>query len=315
MLTFLGDVALNEKTLNSDYKPNTPYIFNLEYVLFEKENDFVPAPNKINLKSQQCNFDEIFGKNPIAVNLANNHIYDYGQEGFDFTWSKVKQKQILPIIDEPLFISENLAIISYMLLKNTQFVFEKEKFKKAFEKINSKNPNARIVVQLHWGVENSPKETEEQKEISHWLIDNGVDLIIGHHPHCLQSVEQYKGKWIFYSIGNALFGNINLFSHYDQNRVPKRKYRFKWQSWNKKSFAVKYDEIENEVVSIDLLYQKKNKLVCVKSNVSPNKLVREKKFNSLIFTLRKYYLFFISNFLVDGKIFDVKALIHEMRGM
>jgi len=69
-----------------------------------------------------------------------------------------------------------------------------------------------IVVSLHWGTEYSDYPTPAQREIAHSLVDAGADLILGHHPHCLQGMEFYKGSLIAYSLGNFV---------YDRQRRPK----------------------------------------------------------------------------------------------
>ena len=68
-----------------------------------------------------------------------------------------------------------------------------------------KNENNYVVTNIHWGVEYSAKQSTTQTEVAHQLIDNGVDLIIGHHPHVIQPMETYKNKAIFYSLGNFIF--------------------------------------------------------------------------------------------------------------
>jgi poly-gamma-glutamate synthesis protein (capsule biosynthesis protein) len=62
-----------------------------------------------------------------------------------------------------------------------------------------------LAVSLHWGVEDSFKVSVEQVEFAHKLIDDGADMILGHHPHRVQGIEIYNGKPIFYSLGNFLF--------------------------------------------------------------------------------------------------------------
>lgn len=62
-----------------------------------------------------------------------------------------------------------------------------------------------VVVSLHWGVEYQHHPENYQKEIAHQLIDGGVDLILGHHPHCVQGIEVYKNGIIAYSLGNFVF--------------------------------------------------------------------------------------------------------------
>ncbi len=62
-----------------------------------------------------------------------------------------------------------------------------------------------IFVSLHWGEEYQPRSNAEQQMIGRALIDAGADIIIGHHPHVIQEVEEYNGGWIFYSLGNFIF--------------------------------------------------------------------------------------------------------------
>ncbi|MDO8557482.1 MAG: CapA family protein [Candidatus Jorgensenbacteria bacterium] len=62
-----------------------------------------------------------------------------------------------------------------------------------------------VAISFHWGNEYETKSSEEQQVIAHAMIDAGGDLIIGHHPHVVQEVEQYKNGWIAYSLGNFVF--------------------------------------------------------------------------------------------------------------
>lgn len=58
----------------------------------------------------------------------------------------------------------------------------------------------------HWGIEREYKQNVVQESIARYTIDNGADLVLGHHPHVLQGIEYYKGKYIVYSLGNFVFG-------------------------------------------------------------------------------------------------------------
>ena len=62
-----------------------------------------------------------------------------------------------------------------------------------------------IVVSIHWGVEGSNHPRVEEINLAKKLIDNGADIIMGHHPHVLQGIEIYNSKPIFYSLGNFIF--------------------------------------------------------------------------------------------------------------
>jgi len=315
MITFMGDVALISNRLTSQYKPTAPYTFNLEYVIADPTG-LMPIPNKINLISPNSNFEELFGSLPIAVNIANNHIFDYGKEGLERTVAFMTGQGVKVISDEPIYITGQLCLFSYVLLpKYSDYAFDLETAQKRIEAAKKNDFRTRVVVQLHWGVENHPIQNENQVRIAHHLIDAGADLIIGHHPHCIQPVEKYKGKFIFYSLGNALFGNISQPSHYDKSGRPSRVYRFRWQNWNRHSYAVVYDETVGEVVRVDKLYQKKNTLICKKSITDVDELTKHQASigAGLKFKMRKYRLFFASNMFVDGKIFDFNALSHELR--
>ena len=62
-----------------------------------------------------------------------------------------------------------------------------------------------IVVSLHWGTEYAKSPSSAQIEIAHQIIDWGADLILGHHPHVIQKIEEYNGGVIVYSLGNFVF--------------------------------------------------------------------------------------------------------------
>lgn len=68
-----------------------------------------------------------------------------------------------------------------------------------------------LVASLHWGKEYSNEPSREQINMAHLLSESGIDVILGHHPHVLQGIENYKGKLIAYSLGNFIF---------DQRRPP-----------------------------------------------------------------------------------------------
>ena len=66
--------------------------------------------------------------------------------------------------------------------------------------------NADLVACLvHWGTENSENISDEQRELARWLIDHGVDLVVGSHPHCVQLLDSYHGHLVAYSLGNLVF--------------------------------------------------------------------------------------------------------------
>lgn len=73
------------------------------------------------------------------------------------------------------------------------------------EEAKKHNPQL-IILNVHWGIERNATPEPEQVEFAHMAIDNGVDLILGHHPHVLQGIEKYRDRYIVYSLGNFCFG-------------------------------------------------------------------------------------------------------------
>src|SRR4030095_13679538 len=72
--------------------------------------------------------------------------------------------------------------------------------------IASARSRANLVVCLvHWGIENRENITDEQRELARWLVDHGVDVVVGSHPHCVQPLDFYHGCPIAYSLGNLVF--------------------------------------------------------------------------------------------------------------
>ena len=63
-----------------------------------------------------------------------------------------------------------------------------------------------VIVSFHWGTEKATYPDEIQKTLAHIAVDNGADIVVGHHPHVLQGIEEYNGKNIVYSLGNFCFG-------------------------------------------------------------------------------------------------------------
>ena len=100
-----------------------------------------------------------------------------------------------------------------LALENFAYLSEKpsvsqEDFDTLVERVRhlrSSEPDSYIIVTLHWGGEHTLQPVTIQRVRAHQLIDAGADALIGHHTHTLQTIEEYKGKPIYYSIGNFIF--------------------------------------------------------------------------------------------------------------
>lgn len=325
VITFLGDVSLLNESMICEYKINNEFVFNLEYVL--TDNKSTPKKNKVNLCGNKINFTKFFNRKPLAVSLANNHIMDFGEIGFKDTVDYLNEIEVLKFgvgevnngYENPLILdvgSKKVGLMGYSLFNEkineigVDF-FSREKAVLDIKKARDSNVDC-IIVNIHWGIEDDPWYTNQQRNIGHFLIDSGVDLVIGHHPHCIQPFEKYNGKYIFYSLGNCIFPNIKVNCFYDKDNKPKRTYRKRQFPHNKTSYAVSFDLDKNEVIKIEKL-KFSNGYLRKSADVDLNKEFRKPLLNNkIIMKLRKRTRFIYSNLFVDGKMFDFNALRHEI---
>ena len=138
------------------------------------------------------------------ANVANNHSYDYGQQGYQDTVGLLKEHGIAYGEHKKTTIFEvadglKIGVYSVAGAYNTNGVAENIKaLKKAGADI--------IVACMHWGEEYYYVPNLDQVTIARAAIDAGADIVYGHHPHVLQKIEEYKDGIIFYSLGNFSFG-------------------------------------------------------------------------------------------------------------
>ncbi len=140
-----------------------------------------------------------------AVTLANNHSKDYGDVSREDTIKYLEEAGIIwfeklntRVIDVK---GVKVGLIGLYSLDGSS----EGNLTPAIEKVKSDGAEI-IIVQVHWGIEGNNYPDESQVNLAHRAIDEGADLVIGHHPHVLQGVECYKGKMIAYSLGNFCFG-------------------------------------------------------------------------------------------------------------
>lgn len=145
-----------------------------------------------------------------AVTISNNHIYDYGIQGFEDTVSTLKKANISTIGEhnKPIFKvkGRKIALLAYNAL--TTFNSTEKEMKEDLKAI-PKDVNL-VIVSFHWGVEYSTYPIVNQQKLAREAIDLGADLVLGTHPHILQGIEYYKNRYIVYSLGNFVFGGNEI---------------------------------------------------------------------------------------------------------
>ncbi|TKC19291.1 CapA family protein [Robertmurraya kyonggiensis] len=142
-----------------------------------------------------------------SVNLANNHIRDYLQKGYDDTINTLKNANVGYFGYDNKFITTvkdvKIGALGYEGWADTTEI--RSRVSKDIEEL--RNQGAQIVlVHFHWGVEREYVPTASQQSLARFTVDSGADLVLGHHPHVVQGIEEYNGKYIVYSLGNFMFG-------------------------------------------------------------------------------------------------------------
>lgn len=214
-------------------------VFSLGDIVFANlETPFTAGTHGLNKKGKivlKANPDSVSALTSAGidiVSLSNNHMLDYYEKGLFDTMELLDQKGISHVgggknieeAREPVIIERNGLKVGFLAYTDmAELIFAGEPYlsfaagpeksgvvPRKYETIREDIQKVRdqvdlLAVSLHWGIEESFKIPPEQVEFAHSLIDDGADIILGHHPHQFQGIEMYKGKPIFYSLGNFLF--------------------------------------------------------------------------------------------------------------
>ena len=142
-----------------------------------------------------------------GVTIANNHIYDYGRQGINDTINTLKENKV-DICGEGYKILKDIQGVKFGFLGYTGWEYSNELKTKIVNDISElKNQGAEVIIPyFHWGIEREYRPYDVQQNLARFAIDNGASAVIGSHPHVIQSMENYKGKFIAYSMGNFCFG-------------------------------------------------------------------------------------------------------------
>lgn len=141
-----------------------------------------------------------------AVSLANNHILNFGDVGFEQTKHWLTEHKVgyfggHDTLYEPWRYASGSVSVAV-------FAFDPWYARDAEElshRISLESDNSFVVVYAHWGDEYEPTPNGGQKELAKQFVDAGADVVVGSHPHVVQTKEEYKGKWVYYSLGNFVF--------------------------------------------------------------------------------------------------------------
>jgi gamma-polyglutamate biosynthesis protein CapA len=207
-----------------------PYFEHSDYVTGNFDNPIVyrdgyPKADKfIHVKSRPEVAKALKNVGFDSVNLANNHVKDYGKQGLMDTLKALDEQDIdtvgagrdLKSATKVSYRTVNgvkIAVVGFSDVIPRDFTARKNRAGIApadpdifFPLVAKAKSNADLVlVHIHWGLEYDSGYHPRQQDIAHALVDAGADIVIGHHPHVLEPVEVYKNGVIFYSLGNFVF--------------------------------------------------------------------------------------------------------------
>lgn len=145
-----------------------------------------------------------------AVSLSNNHALDYGESGFQNTRQVAIENGIDPVGHPSDSTMYGTAVVTIgdteVGLLTLHTLFNRNATATLETLISNLKMSSDVqFVFVHWGDEYQEKHSTQEEKLAHYLIEQGIDAIIGHHPHVIQDVELYLGKPIFYSLGNLVF--------------------------------------------------------------------------------------------------------------
>ncbi len=232
-VAFLGDVVLDE-TAEDKFRELEEYFqrnnintcINLESP-FVDENVKNSIKDKVCLRADTKYVNALHLLNPVLINLSNNHINDYGNASCELTFKileenglsyfgvgKEKERNNFVVNEEQkilylAYTTRSADLTGEKLFAKGDFIGGYDVDRGQITKLKEKYPTYTLIVNIHWGIEDVKYPEPEKRTLARQIIDCGADLIIGHHPHIIQPYEIYKGKYIYYSIGNFYFPKIN----------------------------------------------------------------------------------------------------------
>lgn len=140
-----------------------------------------------------------------ALNVANNHSRDYGKQGFIDTVENLIAAS-RAVFGEGIVHIYEVNDVKFGLAGHRGWnPAIKSQVKKEIDQLKKDGADV-VILTFHWGEERQHYPNATQRDIAHFAIDSGADMVVGHHPHVLQGVEEYKGKKIVYSLGNFIYG-------------------------------------------------------------------------------------------------------------
>lgn len=205
-----GDINFTMRNVRDILLDDDLTIVNFEGTL--TDSTYVPANKRENqfLFSAPPSYVSMLSDNGVeAVSLENNHIMDHGEEAYVDTQNALDGAGISWSNSTTLGVIEvkgvQIAMLSYLCIDRYESLWNKV----PEDIVAAKAQYPIVIVSFHWGNEKDYAPTNNQIKMGRLAVDAGADLVLGHHSHRLNPIEQYKGVYICYSLGNFCFSGNN----------------------------------------------------------------------------------------------------------
>lgn len=232
LVSFLGDCTLGEPLtwdgsesgfdsvvggdMNYCFQNSADILSSDDMTLANLEGTFTDATSHLDKEfvfgspSEYC--EMLVNGSVECVNLANNHTYDYLDEGLADTQETLTSYGVVWSNEYTIATYEVRGVLIGMA--GTSFSSYSQTMFDAIDDMKAMGCNI-IIISCHWGYERDYEPRAEQTDLGHQLIDYGADIVVDTHPHRLQPIEEYNGKYILYSISNFVFGGNTYLSDPD----------------------------------------------------------------------------------------------------
>lgn len=211
LLTVGEDYSYPFKNILSWFENDDFTMVNLEGALSDVGR---PSGRRYSFRGPESYVNILTQNSVEAVTLANNHVYDFGEDGYAATKAVLDANNI-PYAEQNssrVITLENGIIVGiYATVYNS---LDAEAMKAGITALKEQGVDI-IIYAPHWGTEHSFDPTQEQIDLGHAAIDAGAHIVYGCHPHVLQPIEEYGDGVIYYSLGNFSFGGNIYPSDYD----------------------------------------------------------------------------------------------------
>ena len=191
------------------YRNVKPYFDESDLTIANLEGTFTESNNKADKKftfKAPPHYVNILTEGGIdAVTIANNHIYDYGYDGYQDTLNALEGTGVDYFGYDHIWTTEvNGEKLAFLGYEGWNGSINYDTIANTIGEL--KDDGYTVIINFHWGVERDYYPQGHQEDLARHCIDSGASIIIGHHPHVLQGVENYNDGIIAYSLGNFCFG-------------------------------------------------------------------------------------------------------------